>query len=225
MRIFLIFKIICLLLVFFIQIISFTCKNRKSIVSTINGRYSLSRRISFSSSVLLGSFDEEFANAISKPLPEWYVKDKQQREAYVKEVEDNRQRAIDEFRRKYESKTSTESVESLQEFGDKDVDETPNRNTISGKVTPDDLQENKDTGFYLPGFFDVFPELKLQWPKWVRRKNGGAIECETDRDCQFPQACCAHPILPMKKFCCTGYGQRIMEPAYVGQEIQVVVIF
>ena len=70
------------------------------------------------------------------------------------------------------------------------------------------------------GFFEVFPELKFKWPVWARKKNGGAIECETDKDCLFPQACCNHPIIPGKKFCCTGYGQRIMEPAYIGQEIQ-----
>ena len=80
-------------------------------------------------------------------------------------------------------------------------------------------QEEKDTGFYLPGFFEVFPELKLKWPKWARRKDGSTVECETDRDCRFPQACCFHPIVPGKKFCCTGWTQRIMIPAYVGNEI------
>ena len=57
-------------------------------------------------------------------------------------------------------------------------------------------EEEKQTGFSLPGFFEVFPELKFKWPNWSRRKDGSAIECETDSDCPFPQACCPHPIIP-----------------------------
>ena len=57
-------------------------------------------------------------------------------------------------------------------------------------------EEEKQTGFSLPGFFEVFPELKFKWPNWARRKDGSAIQCETDADCPFPQACCPHPIIP-----------------------------
>lgn len=86
------------------------------------------------------------------------------------------------------------------------------------------LQEEKQTVFdfkNLPGLFEVFPELKLfKWPVWSRNKRGNTIPCLTDTDCPFPQACCDHPIIPGDKFCCTGWGQRIMIPAYARQEIQ-----
>ena len=32
-------------------------------------------------------------------------------------------------------------------------------------------------------------------------------------------ACCPHPILPHKRFCCTGTGQRILVPQYCPQEL------
>merc|ERR1711871_821074 len=81
-------------------------------------------------------------------------------------------------------------------------------------------EEEETTGFSLPGFFEVFPELKLMWPTWAKKRDGSAIECEVDADCQFPQACCPHPIIPGDKFCCTGWTQRIMVPAYQRQLIQ-----
>ena len=59
----------------------------------------------------------------------------------------------------------------------------------------------------------------MKWPKWGRNKDGSAIECDRDEDCPFPQACCPHPIIPGQKFCCTGWGQRIMVPAYARQQI------
>lgn len=80
-------------------------------------------------------------------------------------------------------------------------------------------EEEEQTGFSLPGFFEVFPELKLRWPTWARRKDGSAIECERDQDCPFPLACCPHPIIPGQKFCCSGWGQRVLVKAYQPQEI------
>lgn len=69
-----------------------------------------------------------------------------------------------------------------------------------------------------PGFFEVFPELRMKWPKWSRDKRGNAIPCASDTDCPFPQTCCDHPIIPReRKYCCTGWGQRQMIPAYVHQ--------
>lgn len=79
--------------------------------------------------------------------------------------------------------------------------------------------EKKETKIIIPGFFDVFPELQLKWPEWTK-KNGQRIECKTDKDCRFPEACCHHPIIPGNKFCCTGYKKRILEPAYIVQVIQ-----
>ena len=54
-------------------------------------------------------------------------------------------------------------------------------------------EDEKQTGFSsLPGFFEVFPELKFKWPNWARRKDGSAVvECETDSDC---------PAVPIQSF-------------------------
>lgn len=69
--------------------------------------------------------------------------------------------------------------------------------------------------FSIPGFFEIFPELELKWPKWTMKHNK-RIECESDADCKFPQACCHHPILPGKKYCCTGgYKVRALKPAFI----------
>jgi hypothetical protein len=67
--------------------------------------------------------------------------------------------------------------------------------------------------------FQVFPELQLKWPKWSKNKDGKIKKCVVDTDCPFPQACCPHPILPGDKFCCTGFGQRLLIPKSVTQEI------
>ena len=66
----------------------------------------------------------------------------------------------------------------------------------------------------LPGLLEVFPELKIHWPKWTKTRNGNRIDCRVDEDCLFPQTCCIHPILPGEKFCCTGFGKRRLIPAY-----------
>lgn len=172
-------------------------------------------------------FDEDFASAMSKPLPDWYKEQQEARENYERELEEYRASIAEEFRKKHEK---TECVLMYDKEGNivdsdgsnvyKGISKTNSENLISSRYAEDEKDEEEATGFYLPGFFEVFPELKLKWPKWARKRDGGAIECETDRDCLFPQACCNHPIIPGKKFCCTGMGQRIMEPAYVGQEIQ-----
>ena len=111
-------------------------------------------------------------------------------------------------------------------FADEDSETLPDSNTdldddISTKEKWDLFwkEEEEQTGFYLPGFFEVFPELKLKWPTWARRKDGTALKCETDADCPFPNACCPHPIIPGDKFCCTGWGRRVLVPAYARQEI------
>lgn len=196
------------------------------------------------------SFDSDFAEAISKPLPQWYKESKAERERVLKEIEKNRDRIINEFKAKYEvseqeklaekqeklnrirsrleAKKSTGSSWITQALGlgskqkslvAEDSDKEIAEEVMSTKENWDRFweEEEKQTGFYLPGFFEVFPELKLKWPTWSKRKDGSAIACETDADCPFPQACCAHPILPGERFCCTGWGQRIMVPAYAYQ--------
>lgn len=81
--------------------------------------------------------------------------------------------------------------------------------------------EEKRPKIQFPGFFEIFPKLRIKWPKWSRDKRGNIIPCGSDTDCPFPQTCCDHPIIPReRKYCCTGWGQRQMIPAYVCQEIQ-----
>jgi len=196
-----------------------------------------------------GKFDSDFAESISKPLPEWYKEQQKQQAIIQKEVEDNRIRIMNEFRAKYEinEQSKIEEIKKKWEMIDQSnkrrkMRNKPNSlqsiwNKVSGnKVSESSVEDNsssmtqeeweqfldeeeKSTGFYLPGFFEVFPELKLKWPKWAKRRDGSAISCETDQDCQFPQACCPHPIIPGDKFCCTGFGLRIMVPAYQRREI------
>lgn len=199
-----------------------------------------------------GSFDSDFAEAISKPLPQWYKDSKAEREKLLREIEKNRDRIVQEFRAKYEVSEEEKLAEKQQKLDRiksklaakkaptggwiaqalglstrskastavaDDTDEIAEE-VLSTKENWDRFweDEEKQTGFYLPGIFEVFPELKLKWPTWSKRRDGSAIDCETDKDCPFPQACCAHPIIPGQKFCCTGWGRRIMVPAYAYQE-------
>ena len=182
-------------------------------------------------------FDLDFAEAMSKPLPEWYESQKAEREKLLRELQENRERILNEFRAKYEVKDEVKRKELQQNKwsfldklnGKRRASTAPGEEGLEGKGEGADdplstrekwemfwKEEEKSTGFYLPGFFEVFPELQLKWPNWAKRK-GEAIECERDEDCQFPQACCPHPIVPGDKFCCTGWTQRILVPAYARQ--------
>ena len=68
-------------------------------------------------------------------------------------------------------------------------------------------------------FIYKIPVLYNLWPRWIQ-KNGIKKQCETDNDCNFPSACCHHPIIPGDKFCCTGYKKRKLVKAYIYQHIQ-----
>ena len=129
-------------------------------------------------------FDSEFAEDMSRQLPEWYTEpqllQEQELKVFILQKED------------------TTTPLHISNVGD---------------------EEQKKSGFYLPHLFEVFPELKLKWPIWSKNKSGGMINCEVDEDCQFPQACCDNPFFIGEKFCCTGLGQRVMVPAYQGQEV------
>jgi len=129
-------------------------------------------------------FDSDFAEDMSRQLPEWYIENQLLQEQEIKEF-------------------------ILQE-----------ENIITPlHISNVSDEEEKKSGFYLPGLFEVFPELKLKWPIWSKNNSGDMMNCEVDEDCQFPQACCQHPFLLGDKFCCTGLGQRVMVPAYQGQEV------
>ena len=162
-----------------------------------------------------------------------YVEQEDERATYQKKIEEYREKVAEEFRKKFDKDVDVEECMIVRDK-DGNIVNTGGSNVVNGvrRTRSDELissafgsgskeeeDEKKATGFYLPGFFEVFPELKFKWPIWARKKDGGAIECESDRDCMFPQACCNHPFFT-KKFCCTGYGQRIMEPAFVEQVIQ-----
>ena len=191
------------------------------------------------------SFDMDFADAMSKPLPEWFLQEKKEKEEMMKDIYANRDRIAQEFKAKYE----ISEEEKERQRREKEAKLQARRMALKRKkgkeglfskalgvstadtedVLEDDStkekwekfweEEEETTGFSLPGFFEVFPELKLMWPTWAKRR-GQAIECEVDADCDFPQACCPHPIIPGDKFCCTGWTQRIMVPAYQRQFIQ-----
>jgi len=195
------------------------------------------------------SFDSDFAEAISKPLPEWYVQQQAAREIMKRELEERKVQLLEEFRKKYSISEEDKKAElaakeakrraarakskptswSSSLFGSKSasasqpqqLDDDDDLSSLTTKEKWDSFvdDEEKTTGFNLPGFFEVFPELKFKWPIWSKRRNGGAIKCERDSDCPFPAACCNHPILPGEKFCCTGWGKRVMVPAYQVQEI------
>jgi hypothetical protein len=192
-------------------------------------------------------FDSDFAEMVSKPLPNWYIESKAERERLLKDVVKNRERIIQEFRAKYEVTQEDREKERIMRNAGIDArvkkgkKKAASANLFSsflskGAEVSEDVEEDSDlttkekwerfveeedeaTGFSLPGFFEVFPELQLRWPTWGRRKDGSTLKCKTDKDCPVPLACCAHPIVPGDKFCCTGLGQRIMYPAYAYQEL------
>lgn len=191
------------------------------------------------------SFDNDFAEAMSKPLPEWYKEQKEEERKLMIVLKENRERIMREFRAKYEvseeDKLKQRDAKWLEmaaraarrkelpwykkAFGAQQVidEETGEAESEERKESREKWSkfwedEEKDTGFNLPGFFEVFPELQLKWPKWSKNKDGKVKKCEVDTDCPFPQACCPHPILPGDKFCCTGFGQRLLIPKYAQQE-------
>lgn len=194
------------------------------------------------------AFDNDFAEAMSKPLPDWYKEQKEEERKLLIELTENRERIMREFRAKYEiseeEKTKQRDAKWLemaaraarrkelpwykkafgaQQIIDEDTGEAESeeRKESREKWSKFWEDEEKDTGFNLPGFFEVFPELRLKWPNWSKNKDGKVKKCVVDTDCPFPQACCPHPILPGDKFCCTGFGQRLLIPKYVVQEAYV----
>lgn len=192
-------------------------------------------------------FDSDFADAISKPLPQWYLEGKRDRERLIRELELNRERIIAEFKAKYEVSEQEKLAEKQRRMDRVKLRLTKTgrrQNWISSLFGPkvplsdrideqaEDILSTKDkwdafwkeeeqqTGLQFPSILEVFPELNFKWPTWSKKPDGTAVECERDEDCPFPQACCPHPIVPGVKFCCTGWGQRVMVPNYAYQQIQ-----
>ena len=178
-------------------------------------------------------FDSDFADSMSKPLPKWFQEQKEEQDKHIKEIERNRERIMQEFKQKYEivdeqQKTKEYEAKMANRLNQKpswlssifqkptqvELDEN-NEKTTKQKWKEFLMEEQQNTGLVFPNLLDLFPELKMfKWPIWAKTRSGNIIQCETDSDCQFPQACCPHPILPGDKFCCTGFGRRAMVPAY-----------
>lgn len=186
---------------------------------------------SSSSSSSGAGFDSDFADMMSKPLPNWFEEELKEKEKFNDELELNREKIKKEFAAKYEI-TEEEKLEALEEKWKVIAQNEQNWEAAAKKGDASKYdretkkqwrkfwkQEEQDTGFYLPGFFEVFPELRFLWPTWAKDRRGQVLPCQTDEDCEFPQACCPHPILPGEKFCCTGTGQRILVPQYCPQEL------
>lgn len=70
------------------------------------------------------------------------------------------------------------------------------------------INEIKNSSFYLPGFFEVFPELKIDFTKFKFKK------CVKDDDCDKPEMCCDNPVKKYDKFCCKGTLVGKKTPAY-----------
>lgn len=166
------------------------------------------------------SFDADFAEAISKPLPQWFKDAEAEKNNLMQEIEKNRERIIEEFKAKYDvgedvkRKEQEEKWARIQSIYEKKMKKSQqnwlsNASKLFGSVaektknseeTDDEeleeweknqkeskenwekflAEEEESTGFYLPGVFDVFPELKLKWPIWARKKDGKAVKCEID---------------------------------------------
>lgn len=245
----------------YITIIGLYCINVLAFKILYNNKYKHSNLFALSRAIISSdgnegkkSFDSDFAEAISKPLPKWYKDSLVEREKLMEEIKNNRERIIQEFKSKYIDISEEEKIAEKRKRDMNYKKRLEKRKSVSSgnwlsKVTQlgkkkdvlfsvdEDLDEDVDistkekwdlfwkdeeeqTGFNLPGFFEVFPELKFKWPQWARKNDGSVTRCETDTDCPVPAICCVHPILPGEKFCCTGWGRRIMVPAYALQEIQ-----
>ena len=87
-----------------------------------------------------------------------------------------------------------------------------NKYIIKNNNEYNNINEIKNSSFYLPGFFEVFPELKIDFTKYKFKLK----KCVKDNDCDKPETCCDNPLKEDDKFCCSGtfVGRRIPEYAF-----------
>lgn len=74
---------------------------------------------------------------------------------------------------------------------------------------------NNDKKKPLQELIDLFPEVKSLIPKYAKKEDGGLVLCTSDEDCPFPLTCCPGFRQTGERFCCSGWGERVMTPAYV----------
>jgi len=132
----------------------------------------------------VADFDVDFAGAMTRPLPEWYAEEKARKENYLKEITDNRERILQEFRDKYEitedqkllnrdarweeierrkkSKKGGQTSGLFQKAVSTSTAGEEEEESTKEKWEKFWIEEEESTGFNLPGFFEVFPELKMQ---------------------------------------------------------------
>lgn len=195
--------------------------------------------------------NNDFVNSISKPLPKWFLEQKEIENKILEGYKENRERILKEFKEKYDiseeekilkrdvlfAEMETRMVKSKeipwfkralgltkQDLNSESPEEKDaSQERLDTKEKWKKLQSEKDekVSTTFPSFFDLFPELRLKWPIWTKDKNGRVKKCRIDSDCLFPAACCAHPFLEGDNFCCTNWNKRTLEKQYIAQEISV----
>jgi hypothetical protein len=83
-------------------------------------------------------------------------------------------------------------------------------NKYSYSIYQNQINNNKNSSFYLPGFFEVFPELKLNFKKNIFRLK----KCINDNDCEGQEVCCNNILKEFDKFCCKGKNIAKSPPRY-----------
>ena len=68
----------------------------------------------------------------------------------------------------------------------------------------------QNSTFYLPGIFEIFPELRIN----LKKNNFKFKKCKKDTDCDNPEVCCDNPLKKNDKFCCSGSFVGKHAPAY-----------
>lgn len=72
------------------------------------------------------------------------------------------------------------------------------------------IEQTKNSSFYLPGLLEVFPEFKIDFTKYKLKFK----KCVKDDDCENPEICCDNPLKENDKFCCKGTFVGKRTPTY-----------
>jgi len=85
-----------------------------------------------------------------------------------------------------------------------------NKYIIKNDNEYNNINEIKNSSFYLPGLFEVFPEFKIDFTKYKFKLK----TCVKDDDCDKPEMCCDNPLKENDKFCCNGSVSVRRTPSY-----------